>query len=99
MDIARTLNSIGKESFINFYNEYKAYYLSDNKSLDKEILAQKLLVQNVRAYKIGGQYTRINSALRIFEAGVESDALKIVLSAKVPNKVKNQAKKILLEIN
>lgn len=47
MNILRLLNSIGKENFIIFYHDYEKYYLSDNKKVDKEILAQKFLAEKI----------------------------------------------------
>lgn len=32
MDLVRVLNSIGKENFITFYEDYRKYYLSNNKA-------------------------------------------------------------------
>ena len=95
MDIVRILNSIGKENFIRFYKDYKNYYLSNNKKVDREILARKLLNDNSKAQKISGQYTRINCALRIFEKKVEVDALNIIINSRVSDKVKSLAKEIL----
>lgn len=97
MDIVRVLNSIGKENFIKFYEDYKKYYLSNNKKVDREILAEKLLNDNSKAQKISGQYTRINCALRIFEEKAEVDALNIIINSRVSDEVKCLAEKILQE--
>lgn len=95
MDIVRILNSIGKENFVTFYDDYKQYHLSDNKAEERELLARKLLNDNLNAQKISGQYTRINCARRIFEERVEKEALKIILNARVSDTIKNRAKELL----
>lgn len=91
----RVLNSIGKENFIRFYEDYKKYYLSNNKKADREILAKKLLNDNIKAQKISGQYTRINCAARIFEAKAEVEVLNIIINSRVSEEVKYLAKEIL----
>lgn len=95
MEIVRILNSIGKENFVTFYDDYKKYYLSNNKAEDREVLARKLLNDNVNAQKISGQYTRINCAIRIFEERAEKEALKIVINARVSGTIKNRARELL----
>ena len=95
MDILRVLNSIGKENFIRFYKDYKKYYLSNNKKEDREILAKKLLNENIKAQKISGQYTRINCAVRIFEEKAEVEVLNIIINSRVSEEVRCLAKEIL----
>lgn len=95
MNILRLLNSIGKENFIRFYYDYEKYYLSNNKKVDKEILAKKLLNENIKASKISGQYTRINCALKIFEEKEECEALNLIINSKVNDEVKGLAERIL----
>lgn len=99
MDLVRVLNSIGKENFITFYEDYRKYYLSNNKERDRELLAKKLLNSNTKAQKISGQYTRINCARRIFEEKMEREALNIVINARVSETIKNKAIELMSELN
>lgn len=88
-DLKRLLNSIGKEIFVRYYNDFK--YVKD-----KDKFAEKLLSENESATSIGGQLTRINCAKRIFENKKEIEALKIICDSKrMREDIKQIARKII----
>lgn len=98
----RKLDSVGKESFANFYWDYKNLYLKSEVNectkKDKDKLAEKLLNENPKADSLRAQITRVNSALKIFENKLHIRALENVIdskSAKVTIETKNKAKFIL----
>lgn len=85
-DIKRLLASVGKKSFVEFYEEYRLLYRrgSSMTQQDKHQLAERLLQMNSEATTIQGQYTRINTALRIFKNDWQTDALKEVIHSTHP---------------
>lgn len=79
----RLLTSIGKKSFVEFYEDYQQLY-KKGKNLtkeDKNKLARKLLESNPDATELGGQLTRINAALRIFKNEWQREALEEVINS------------------
>lgn len=74
--LIRKLNSIGKQSFVENYFDYK-------NGVDKNTLARKLLNSNPNANTIGGQLTRISCANWIFENDLQYEALKIIKNSKI----------------
>ncbi|MCL2774699.1 MAG: hypothetical protein FWD71_15330 [Oscillospiraceae bacterium] len=76
MDTERLLNSVGKEIFINYFYDFK-------NCADKKILAQKLLDDNPKATKLGGQITRISCASRIInDKNALEQALDMIINSK-----------------
>lgn len=86
-DVVRLLNSVGKKIFVEYYDDFKNV-------TDKNALAQKLLQENTNASSIGGQMTRINCAVRIFDNNLQLEALDIVLNARVDDKTIAKARKL-----
>lgn len=90
MDLIRLLNSVGKEIFVNYYYDFK------NQNINTKEFAIKLLEENPRANSLNAQNTRISKARKIFENGLEKDALKIIINSKKLNDaVKKKAETIL----
>ena len=77
-DLMRLLNSIGKSVFVEYYDIFSSSKLSTDEKIEKL----------PREYSINGSRTRINCAKRIFERGLEKDALRIVIQAKVDDQIK-----------
>jgi hypothetical protein len=96
----RLLASIGKKSFVEFYEEYQVLHRK-GKNLtieDKHSLARKLLDSNPEATELGGQMTRINAALRIFRNEWDREALKEVINSThkfITNDIKHRAKELM----
>jgi len=92
MDTLRLLNSIGKEIFINYFYDFK-------NCKDKSALAQKLLEENSKATKIGGQLTRISCAVRIINnKNALTEALDIVINSnRLSNEIIHKAHNIKIK--
>ena len=92
MDAKRLLDSIGKEIFINYFYDFK-------NCKDKSKLAQKLLEENPKATKIGGQVTRINCAVRIInDKNTLIESLNLVINSnRLSNEIINKAHNIKLK--
>ncbi|MFI8687593.1 hypothetical protein [Rossellomorea sp. NPDC077527] len=86
-NVKRLLASVGKKSFVEFYEEYRHLYRrgSSMTKEDKHRLAETLLRMNPEATTIQGQFTRINTALRIFKNGWHTDALEEVIASTHPS--------------
>lgn len=96
----RLLASIGKKSFVDFYEDYEHLYKKgkDLTKEDKNKLARKLLVSNPDATELGGQMTRINAALRIFKNEWQREALEEVINSThkiITNDIKLRAKELM----
>lgn len=99
-DLNRLLNTVGKKSFVDFYQEYQELYLKKDKLLMdlKLSLAKKLLDNNPDAEEESGQITRINAAIRIFKFGWEKEALNIIVNSKhfrITKEIKQKASELL----
>ncbi|MEN6325139.1 MAG: hypothetical protein ABFD18_02865 [Syntrophomonas sp.] len=69
MDLIRTLNSIGKSTFVKYYYNFK------NQSRDACIIA---FTEN---YTDKAKSTRTGHAQRIFREGMQKDALQLVINS------------------
>lgn len=101
-ELIRLLNTVGKKSFVDFYEEYKnLFLLKDHITMEKKLLvAKKLLNENSEAKTESGQLTRINAAIRIFNMGQEKEALEIIHKSthpKITPAVKQRASQLLNE--
>ena len=76
MSTERLLQSIGKRIFVDYYHEFTS------NNITKEELAERLLRENKKAKKLGGQFTRNNCAKRIFNENRQLEAIDIILSSK-----------------
>jgi hypothetical protein len=96
----RLLASIGKKSFVEFYEDYQLLY-KKGKNLtkeDKNKLARKLLESNPDATELGGQLIRISAALRLFKNEWQREALEEVINSThkiITNNVKLRAIELL----
>ncbi|MFK4439690.1 hypothetical protein [Paenibacillus sp. RC21] len=88
-DLSRLLESIGKKIFIDYYYEF------NKPNLDKKALSEKLLRENPNAESITGQVTRVNCAIRIFENGLQIEALENIINSRVDGFIIKKAKDIL----
>lgn len=85
MDLIRTLNSVGKSTFVKYYFNFK------NESRDKCILK---FDEN---YTDKAKSTRTGHAQRIFRENKHIEALNIIInSARVDDFTRKKAKEILL---
>ena len=85
MNLVRTLNSVGKSTFIKYYFNFK------NDSRDKCILMFD------EDYTDKAKGTRTGHAQRIFREGKHLEALNIIInSERVDEAAKKKAKEILL---
>lgn len=99
-DVNRLLASVGKKSFVEFYEEYRHLYRKGNSMTqqDKHQLAEILLRLNPDATTIQGQFTRINAAVRIFKNDWHNDALEEVITSthsSISNELKAKANFLL----
>nr|WP_263323557.1 hypothetical protein [Neobacillus sp. Marseille-Q6967] len=99
-EMKRLLASIGKKSFVDFYENYQRLYLKGRNLTkeDKELFAKKLLESNPNASELRGQITRINAALRIFKHDWQKEALNEVITSThkiITNDIKNRARELL----
>lgn len=97
-EVKRSLNSIGKNNFVQFYEDYKQFFLDGRTKDSEERLIRKLLENNPKATKESGQRIRIGGASKIFENGCEKVALGIVQASKssqIKSETKEKVEKLL----
>lgn len=89
-DVNKKLKSIGKKIFVDFYYDFKDI------NTRKEVLAKKLLNENINAQTLDGQLIRIGFARKIFEENEQLEALKIIISSnRVDGETIKKAQQIL----
>lgn len=89
MDLNRLLNSIGKKVFVDYFEMFSNKNLSNDEKVS-------LLPQH---YSISGSRTRVSCANRIFDAGLEKEALKIIINSRSEERAIEQAKALLSKLN
>lgn len=99
-DLKRLLASVGMTNFIHYYKNYQDLYEKRDKLTqeDKNKLAEKLLKENPGAYSLQAQLKRINKAIKIFELGLQVQALESVVEShnfKITAEIKRQAQNLL----
>lgn len=88
--LEKRLRSIGKKIFVQYFREF------GNLNYDRKELAKKLVNENPKASSIDAQITRISNARKIFELGMEREALEnIINSDKVERNIVEKAKELL----
>ena len=86
MDLVRTLNSVGKSTFIKYYYNFK------NNS------REACIMQFEESFTDKAKLTRTGHAQRIFREGMNIEALKIIVeSVRVDVEIRKRAKEILDE--
>ena len=86
MDLVRTLNSVGKSTFIKYYYNFK------NNS------REACIMQFEEPFTDKAKLTRTGHAQRIFREGMNIEALKIIVdSVRVDDEMRKRAKEILDE--
>lgn len=98
--VERSLNSIGKTNFVEYFLDYKELALSKEQITydDKIPLAKKLLENKPNAKAISGQMIKITYAIKLFKEGLENDALREVINSKHPiitEDIKEKARALL----
>lgn len=88
-DLTRLLNSIGKRVFVEYYEVFS------NKSMNNEEKILKL----PKKYKITGSRTRVTCANRIFELGLEKEALKIIINSRTEQNSIEKARYLLRKLS
>lgn len=87
MNLVRSLNSIGKECFIKYFEDFS------DLSISKEYLIN--LISTRENYKITATRTRVNNARNIFKHGFEERALDLIIdSNKLDEYIRNKAELI-----
>ena len=85
MDLIRTLNSIGKSTFVKYYDNFK--------TKDRE----ECIAQFAEAYTDNAKNTRTRHAQRIFRENKQIEALEIIVNSnRVDDVTRKRAKEILL---
>ena len=74
-DVGTLLNSIGKKTFIKYYEAFKDTDISHQQVIDKLSLDTQKITSTYRTNKT-------SSARRIFREGLELEALQIILGSK-----------------
>jgi len=72
--ISRLLNSIGKECFVKYYDEF------NNSKLSNLELAE--IISNLENYSLQATKVRVNSARKIIKFQNEREALALIISSK-----------------
>lgn len=85
IDLIRLLNSIGKRVFVEYYEVLSNKYMTNEEKISKL----------PKEYKISGSRTRITCANRIFEAGLEKEALHLIINSRTERKAIERAETIL----
>jgi hypothetical protein len=90
--LERSIQSIGKECFVKYYNDFANNRLSNEDLI--ELLARK------EGYKESGCKTRISQSRRIIHSGRAKDVLHdITKSSRLSEKVVARAKALLNQIS
>ena len=90
IDIPRIVQSIGMEFYVKYYELFQKKKVS--------ILEIKNIVRREEIYTNNSINTRISKMNKIFELGVNIDALQLILnSRRINDVVKSKIKKILKE--
>ena len=84
-DLMRLLNSIGKSVFVEYYDILSSRKLSTDEKIEKL----------PKEYSFNASRTRVNCANKIFERGLEKDALRILIQARVDDQIKARATYLL----
>jgi len=93
-ELIRKLQSVGKTIFVEYFPTFQSY--SSRKISKEECL--KILVSNGVSNESGAAI-RCGNARLIFEAGVECDALRIIMaSTHLPDKVLCSAQTLLKDL-
>ena len=87
--LIRNLNSVGKECFIKYIDDFIDFTIPNIDIVDK-IFFEKHYTQKSCT-------SRTSHARSIIKYGMTKDALKIIISARVPNDVSDQAEMLLNE--
>lgn len=74
MDLARTLNSIGKSTFVKYYYNFKNYP------------TEKCINSFEESYTDKAKTTRTGHAKRIFREGMQKEALRIIINSEKVDK-------------
>ncbi|MEC0183117.1 hypothetical protein [Paenibacillus peoriae] len=88
IDLVRLLNSIGKRVFVEYYEVFSNNQMSNDEKISK--LPEE--------YKINGSRTRVNCANKIFESGLEKEALNIIVNSRTEKKAIEKAETLLKNI-
>ena len=87
INIGRLLNSIGKECFVKYFDEFKSNKLSNSE------LAE--IISNQENYSLQATKVRVNSARKIIKFENEREALELIIDSKrLESDIVEDAKKI-----
>jgi hypothetical protein len=87
-DLDRLLRSVGMKAFVEYYDIFKRYKNSDDNS--------QVINSMTENWTYNGKSTRASCAKRIFRAGLEKEALLMIIGAsRVEPFVQKKAEEIL----
>jgi len=92
--LIRSLNSIGKEVFITYFDLFKDFSAG---RIDKEQAVRKLVSDGIS--NESGAKIRVSNAKTIFSNKWEKDALFIIKDARVSDELKKQATKLTIRLS
>lgn len=88
-DVVRLLNSIGKSTFVRYYEEFT------DRSLSHDHLVNLL----PNEYTLKARHTRVSKARRILDEGLHREALELIAkSERVDEQTAQRARELLKEI-
>ncbi|MBU3075695.1 hypothetical protein [Clostridium estertheticum] len=87
-DVGTLLNSIGKKTFVKYYETFKDTAISHQEMIDRLAVDSQKFTHTSRANKT-------SSARRIFKEGLESEALRIIVDSRADLDTVEKARKLL----
>jgi hypothetical protein len=87
-DVGALLNSVGKRTFIKYYEAFKDTSISDQEMAG-------ILAVDPQKFTSTSIANKTSSARRIFREGLEIEALQIILASKANTEVVEKAKILL----
>lgn len=88
-DLIRLINSIGKSTFVRYYEEFS----------DSSLSNQDVIAMLPPEYTMKSRISRTTKARRIFREGLEAEALEIISNAQgVDSDTANRARQLLREL-
>lgn len=75
--LKRVLQSVGKATFKNCYNEFAENYMKEDKHKLEEAIMKEGLNRTGKKYEEGSVTTKVNAGCSIFSNGCQKEALKL----------------------
>jgi hypothetical protein len=88
-DLARLLNSVGKSTFVSFFDEF----------VDSSLTNQDVVAMLPEQYTLKARNTRTSKARRILREGLAEEALELICSSeRVDAETANHARELLRKL-